>query len=110
MCIWVPAGKLLGFLVSRRGIELDTSKNKKIQDLPPPKTKKEVTSFLGRLNYISLFIAQSTVICEPIFKLLRKDAPNKWTKECHKDFDTIKSYLSNPLVLVPQRACSPFVL
>ena len=53
----VPAGKLLGFIVSRRGIELYASKIKTIQDLPPPKTKKEVMSFLGRLNYISRFIA-----------------------------------------------------
>ncbi|XP_069152915.1 uncharacterized protein [Solanum lycopersicum] len=57
----VPAGKLLGFIVSRRGIELDPSKIKAIQELPPPKTRKEVMSFLGRLNYISRFIAQSTV-------------------------------------------------
>ncbi|XP_015060443.1 uncharacterized protein LOC107006392 [Solanum pennellii] len=36
----VPAGKLLGFIVSRRGIELDPSKTKAIQELPPPKTRK----------------------------------------------------------------------
>ena len=66
----VHAGKLLGFIVSRRGIEIDPSNVKKIQELPPPKTKKEVMSFLGILNYISRFIDQSTVICEPIFKLL----------------------------------------
>ena len=53
----VPAGKLLAFIVSRRGIELDSSKIKAIQELPPPKTRKEVMSFLGRLNYISRFIA-----------------------------------------------------
>ena len=77
----VPAGKLLGFIVSRRGIELYPSKIKAIQELPPPKTRKEVMSFLGRINYISRFIAQSTVVCEPIFKLLKKDAPTKWTEE-----------------------------
>ena len=49
----VQAGMLLGFIVSRRGIELDPSNIKAIQKLPPPKTKKEVRSFLGRLNYIS---------------------------------------------------------
>ena len=65
----VPAEKLLGFIVSRRGIELDPSKIKAIQNLPPPKTRKEVMSFLGMLNYISRFIAQSTVVCESIFKL-----------------------------------------
>ena len=60
-------------------------------------------SFLGRLNYISRFIAQSTVVCEPIFKLLEKDAPTKWTEECQTAFDDIKNYLSNPLALVPPR-------
>ena len=54
----VPAGMLLGFIVRMRGTELDPSKVKEIQDLPPPKTKKEVMSFLGRLNYISRFITQ----------------------------------------------------
>ena len=73
----VPAGKLLGFIVSRRGIELGPSKIKAIQELPLPKTRKEVMSFLGRLNYISRFIAQSIVVCETIFKLLKKDAPTK---------------------------------
>lgn len=43
----VPVGKLLGFIVSRRGIELDPSKVKAIQELPPPKSKKDVMSFLG---------------------------------------------------------------
>ena len=97
----VPVGKLLGFIISRRGIELDPSKIKAIQEFPPPKTRKEVMSFLGRLNYISRFIAQSTVVCEPIFKLLEKDAPTKWTEECQTVFDAIKNYLSNPPLLVP---------
>ena len=77
----VPMGKLLGFIVSRRGIELDPSKIKAIQELPPSKMRKEVMSFLGRLNYISRFISQSSVVCEPIFKLLKKDAPTKWIAE-----------------------------
>ena len=71
-CVFgVPSGKLLGFIVSRRGIELDPSKIKAIQELPHPKNKTEVMSLLGRLNYISRFIAQLTTTCEPIFKLLK---------------------------------------
>ena len=105
-----PAGKLLGFLVSGRGIEIDPSKTKAIQELPLPKTRKEVMSFLGRLNYISRFIAKSIVVCEPIFKLLKKDAPKKWIEECQAAFDAIKNYLSNPPVLVPPREESPLLL
>ncbi|XP_070010309.1 uncharacterized protein [Nicotiana sylvestris] len=78
---WVPAGKLLGLIINCRGIELDLSKVKAIQELSPPMSKKDVMSFLGRLNYISRFIAQSTVICEPIFKMLGKDAETSWTED-----------------------------
>ena len=52
----VTARKLLGFLVSDRGIEVD-----------PSKSKKEMKGFLDRLQYINRFIAKLTSICEPIF-------------------------------------------
>ena len=43
----VTAGKLLGFLVSDRGIEVDPSKIKAILEMPPPKSEKEIKGFLG---------------------------------------------------------------
>lgn len=88
----VPTKKILGFIISRKGIELDTSKIKAFQDLPPPRTKKDVMNFLGRINYISRFIAQSTITCEPIFKQLKKDATVGWTEECQRAFDMIKGF------------------
>ncbi|XP_047268683.1 uncharacterized protein LOC124898779 [Capsicum annuum] len=97
----VSSEKLLGFIINRRGIELDPSKVKSIRELPPPKNKTEVMSFLGRLNYISRFITQLSTTCEPIFKFLKKDAAIQWTDECQESFDKIKEYLANPLVLVP---------
>ena len=106
----VPSGKLLGFIISRRGIELDPAKVKSIRELPPPKNKTEVMSFLGRLNYISRFIAQLSTTCEPIFKLLKKDAAIQWTDECQESFDKIKEYLANPPVLVPPEPGRPLFL
>ena len=94
------AGKLLGFVVSRRGIELDSSKIKAIQELTSPKMNKEVMSFLGRLKYFSRFISQSSEMCEPIFKLLKKDALTKRIEECQTAFDVNQNYLSNPPMLV----------
>ena len=91
----------MGFIVSRRGIELDPSKIKAIQDLPLPKNKIGVVSLLGRLNYISRFIVQLTTTYELIFKLLKKNAKVEWTEECQEAFDRIKRYLSNPPILVP---------
>ena len=51
------SGKFLGFIVSRKGIEVDPDKIQAIQNLPPPHTQKEVQGFFGRLNYISRFIS-----------------------------------------------------
>lgn len=106
----VPSGKLLGFIVSRRGIELDPSKIKAIRDLPPPKNKTEVMSLLGRLNYISRFIAQLTTACEPIFRLLKKDVAVRWTDDCQQAFEKIKEYLSKLPVLVPPKLDRPLFL
>ena len=62
--------KLLGFVVSKKGIEIDQDKVWVIQDLPPPRTQKEVRSFMERLNYIAQFISQMTAKCDLIFEML----------------------------------------
>ena len=43
----VIVGKLLGFLVSDRWIEVDPSKIKAILGKPPSKSEKEIRGFLG---------------------------------------------------------------
>ena len=63
----VTSGKLLGYMVNERGIEANPDKIRAILDMPAPRTEREVRGFLGRLQYISRFIARLTDICEPIF-------------------------------------------
>src|SRR3954466_2719325 len=106
----VRSGKLLGFIVSQRGIEVDPDKVKAIQAMPVPKTEKEVRGFLGRLNYISRFISHLTATCEPIFKLLRKDQPIKWNDDCQVAFETIKNYLQEPPILLPPVPGRPLIM
>ena len=70
-CVFgVTKGRLLGFVVSQKGIEADPAKIKDIQEMPVPRTEKEIRGFLGKLQYISRFKTQLTQTCEPIFKLL----------------------------------------
>ncbi|XP_054821800.1 uncharacterized protein LOC129320374 [Prosopis cineraria] len=57
------SGKLLGFIMSCKGIEVDPNKVRAIQEMPSPQIEKEVRSFLGRLNYIARFIANLTATC-----------------------------------------------
>ena len=106
----VTTGKLLGFLVSDRRIDVDPSKIKAILDMPPPKSEKEIRGFLGWLQYISRFIAKLTSTYEPIFKLLWKNEPHTWNKEYQKAFETIKKYLLNPPILIPPEPRKPLLL
>ena len=95
----VTSGKLLGFMVNERGIEVDLDKIKAIAEMKPPRTEKEIQAFLGRIQYISRFIAQLTMTCEPIFRLL-KEVPTVWNEQCEEAFEKIKRYLIKPPILV----------
>ena len=106
----VTSRKLLGFIVSSRGIEVDPSKIKAIQDMHVPRTQKETRGFMGRLNYISQFISHLTDKCDPIFKLLKKHDFDEWDDDCQKAFDRVKDYLSNPPILVPLVLGRPLIL
>ena len=49
-CVFgVSSDKLLGFIVSKRGIEIDPNKAKVIAEMPPPKNLKELRGLIGRL-------------------------------------------------------------
>lgn len=89
----VRSGKLLGFLISKKVIEVDPAKIKAIQDIPEPKTEKEVCGFLGMLNYIARFISNPTATYESMFKLLRKYQVVRWNEDCQGAFKIIKEYL-----------------
>ena len=84
--------KLLGFVVSKKGIKINPDKVRAIYDLPLPRTQKEVRTFIGRLNYIARFISQMTTKCDLIFKMLRKHNSDKWDEECQVAFDKVKEY------------------
>ena len=53
----VTSRKLLGFMVSQRGIKVNLDKIKAILEMKPSRTEKEIQGFLGRIQYISRFIA-----------------------------------------------------
>ena len=110
MHLWGNFGKLLGHCVSERGIEVDPEKIKAILEMPAPRNEKEIKDFLGRLQYISRFIARLTDICEPIFCLLRKNQHMVWNDYCQRAFEKIKECLLSPPVLVPPTQGRPLLL
>ena len=68
----VSSGKLLGFLVHNRGIDVDPAKATAIATMRPPITVKELKSFLGKVSYIWRFISELASITSAFTKLLKK--------------------------------------
>ena len=77
----VTSGKLLGFLITQRRIEVDLTKIKVITEMQPPKNEKEVRGFLGRVQFINQFISKIIITCDPLFRLLRKGKKFFWDSQ-----------------------------
>ena len=54
---FVQAGDFLGFVVHKKGIEINLNKTKAIMEMKPPLTKKELQSLLGKINFLRRFIS-----------------------------------------------------
>ena len=53
----VHAGDFLGFVVHKKGIEINQNKTKAILETKPPSTKKQLQSLLGKINFLRRFIS-----------------------------------------------------
>ena len=89
--------KLLGFMVSHRGIEANPEKIEAILDMKPLQSIKEVQSFTGRVVALNRFVSKATDKCLPFFKVLKKAF--EWTDECQKAFKDLKTYLVTATLL-----------
>ena len=107
---WVTFGKFLGHIVSERGIKVDPEKIRAILDMPASRTERDIRGFLGRLQYINRFIVKLIDICEPIFRLLRKNQSKIWNDDCQSTFEKVREYLLSPPVLVPPTSGRPLLL
>ena len=66
---------VLGHEISRRGIEVDKAKVKVIAKLPPPKSIKDIRSFLGHAGFYRRFIKNFSKIARPLTNLLAETCP-----------------------------------
>ena len=70
----VRQGIVLGHIVSDRGIEVDKAKIEVIENLQPPKTVREIGSFLGHVGFYRRFINDFSKITKSLTELFMKDA------------------------------------
>ena len=66
-------GKLLGNIISERGIKIDLDRVAAIQQIGLPRNKKEIQSFLGKVNFLRRFITNFVEVVKYINSMLKKD-------------------------------------
>ena len=64
---------ILGYHISKRGIELDRPKVEVIERFPSPISVKGVRNFLGHAGFYRRFIKDFSKIAHPLCKLLEKE-------------------------------------
>ena len=106
----VPKGKLLGYMVSERGIEANRDKIAAITNMVPIRGIKGIQRLTGCLAALSRFVARLGERGLPLYKLLKKPDTIVWTEEAQAALDCLKTLLSSPLVHVAPDPCEPFLL
>src|SRR4051812_41370558 len=106
----VPAGKLLGFMVSKRGIEANPDKIAAIQSMKPPQQLRDVQKLTGCLAALSRFISRLGEKALPLYQLMKKSPNFVWTGEAQVAFDELKKQLLTRPILAAPKEKEPLLL
>jgi hypothetical protein len=102
-CVFgVPSGKLLGFIISHRGIEANPEISA-ITSMKAPTCIKDVQKLTGCMAALNRFISKLGERELPFFKLLKHQEKFVWTPEADQALAQLKDFLSKPPVLTAPR-------
>ncbi|KAL6319794.1 hypothetical protein AAG906_036854 [Vitis piasezkii] len=82
----VSIGKFLGFMVTQRGIEVNSAKVKVVLETPIPNNKKELQCLTGHLIALGCFISRFIDKLRPFFLTLKGASTFDWTDKCEQAF------------------------
>jgi hypothetical protein len=95
----VRSGKLVGFMLLERGIEVNPNKWRAITEMHSPKSVKEVQQLTGRIAALSRCMSKVGEKAHPFFQCIKKAKAFQWTDECEEAFQQIKNFSPSPPVL-----------
>jgi hypothetical protein len=110
-CVFdVLSGKLLGFIISHRGIEANPEKISAITNMKAPTCIKDVQKLTGCMAALNRFISKLGERGLPFFKLLKHQEKFAWTPEADEALAQLKDFLSKPPVLMAPRKSEQLLL
>jgi ribonuclease HI len=110
-CVFsVRQGKILGYLVSHRGIEANPTKIQAIINMTPPQSARDVQRLIGRLAVLNRFISKSAERSLPFLKTLRGAKDFAWGPMQAAAFASLKQHLSELAILISPNPSLPLLL
>jgi hypothetical protein len=110
-CVFgVRQGKILGYLVSHRGIEANPTKIQAIINMTPPQSARDVQRLTGRLAALNRFISMSAERSLPFLKTLHGAKDFAWGPEQAAAFASLKQHLSELAILTSPNPSLPLLL
>jgi len=81
-----------------------------IQKIEQPRNRKEVQSFLGKVNFLQRFIPDFVEILKLMSDMLKKGNEIKWTEQAKESFSDIKKALGQAPLLTSPDFSKKFVI
>ena len=100
----------LGHVITSEGVKTDPKKVEAVTKWHPPRTTKQVKSFMGTVNYYSRFVKDLATIAYPLHNLTRKYAKFKWGPVEQAAFDLLKKRLASAPVMAYPNQEGMFIL
>ena len=104
--------QFLGHVVGNGTLQPQCNKITQIKDAKPPRTKKELRSFLGFVGYYRRFIPNFAALASPLTDLTKAKLPNQieWGDSQEESFKALKAHLASfPILQLPD-CDKPFYL
>ena len=102
--------EFLGHVISASGMHTQPDKIARVRDWPTPRTQKQVRSFLGLAAYYQRFVPDYASKAAPLYQLVGKGVPFKWTDERQQNFESLKHDLTTAPVLAFPHPTAPYIL
>ncbi|KAK1867157.1 hypothetical protein I4F81_009666 [Pyropia yezoensis] len=90
----------LGHVISDAGFSMEDQKVQAIRTWATPKSKKDVQSFLGMVNFYCRFIKGMAAVASPLTRLTGK-VDFEWTPDAQKAFEQLRTLTTSAPVLRP---------
>ena len=95
-CVFaVREGKLMGHVISKKWISIDSESIRAIEQIPLPHIKKGMQSFMGTINFVQRFVPDFAQIIKPLQQMVKQSVQFKWTDLEKNAFNKIKTSIAH---------------